>query len=257
MKIASWNVNSLKVRLPHVLDWLAQNPVDALCLQELKQDQDMFPEQAFNELNYHAIWNGQKTYNGVAILSKAPATQIQRDNPLLDDPQKRLIACTLPSVAGPVRLICVYCPNGEALESAKYPYKLDWFEKLNHYLQQQLQDYPNLVLTGDFNIAPESRDVYDRYSGEILVSPAERKAFNDLLDLGLHDSFRLFPQADNTYSWWDYRRAAFVRNAGIRIDHILVSDALKQKCTASVVDKTPRALERPSDHAPVVASFEF
>ncbi|NLY63958.1 MAG: exodeoxyribonuclease III [Alcaligenaceae bacterium] len=257
MKIATWNVNSLKVRLPQVIAWLQENPTDALCLQELKQETDKFPLEAFTELGYHCAWTGQKTYNGVAIISKAEPADIILNNPHYPDLQQRLVSVTLPSPVGDVRIICAYCPNGSALDSDKYTYKLEWFDALHKYLEEQLQQYPNLAILGDYNVAPEDRDAHDKYSGDILVSPPERAAFQRLLDLGLSDSFRLFEQEEKMFSWWDYRMMGFRRNAGLRIDHILLSPALKEYCTACIIDKEPRRNEQPSDHTPVVATLTF
>lgn len=255
MKIASWNVNSLSVRLDQVIDWLNQTQVDVLCLQELKMETHKFPEEAFKAIGYHAAWSGQKTYNGVAILSKTPVSNIQINNPFYTDEQQRLIAADITLGNTVVRVIGVYCPNGSSLESDKFTYKMEWFNALHQYIEAQLKTYPQLVLTGDFNIAPEDRDVHAKYSGDILVSPAEREQFQRLLSLGMKDSFRLFEQADKSFSWWDYRQFGFKRNAGLRIDHLLISDALVQHCTSSIIDKVPRANERPSDHTPVIVTL--
>lgn len=257
MKIATWNVNSLKVRLPQVLQWLADNPVDALCLQELKLTDEAFPLQAFQDIGYHAAWAGQKTYNGVAILSREPGSDMQRNIPGFDDPQQRVIAVTLPSPAGEVRVICAYCPNGQSLNSDKYVYKLQWYAALREWLQTELQRYPRLAILGDYNIAPADEDVHDpaKWKDDVLVSAPERGAFQSLLALGLTDALRLFPQPPATFTWWDYRRFAWKRNAGLRIDHILLSDALRDACTAGTVDKGPRDHEQPSDHAPVIAEL--
>jgi exodeoxyribonuclease-3 len=259
MRIATWNVNSLKVRLPHVLDWLRSNPVDALCLQELKLADELFPLAAFDEIGYHAVWAGQKTYNGVAIISRQPGKDTQRNLPAFEDPQQRVIATTLPSPAGDVRIVSVYCPNGQAVGSDKYEYKLRWFQALREWLRQQLDVYPRLAVLGDYNVAPADEDVHDpaKWEGDVLVSEPERAAFRSLLDLGLTDAFRLFPQEEKSFSWWDYRRFAFRRNAGLRIDHILLSAALTPSCTACAIDKGPRALEQPSDHAPVIATLDL
>ncbi len=256
MKIATWNVNSLKVRLPHVLDWLAAAQPDALCLQETKTEDGGFPFAALEQAGYRAIHNGQKTYNGVAILARTEPVDIVRDLPDFDDPQKRIIAATVDGVPG-VRLVCAYMPNGQAVGSDKYEYKLKWLAALARWLEVELQRYPQLALLGDFNIAPEDRDVHDpaAWQGQILCSAAERDAFNRLVGLGLADAFRLFEQPDKLYSWWDYRMMAFRRNQGLRIDHILLSPALAQRCRACRIDKAPRKLERPSDHAPVIAEL--
>ncbi len=250
MRIATWNVNSLKVRLPHVLDWLAANPVDVLCLQETKLQDGDFPQAGLQAAGYHSIFSGQKTYNGVAILSRTPAGDVQYGLPDFPDEQKRVIAATFDGV----RVVNVYVPNGQSVDSDKYRYKLAWLAALRDWLRQELTRYPELVLLGDCNIAPEDRDVHDpaAWQGNVLVSEPERQEFRDLLQLGLHDSFRLFAQPDRSYSWWDYRMMAFRRNLGLRIDHILVSEPLAARCRSCVIDKAPRKLERPSDHTPVI-----
>lgn len=255
-RIASWNVNSLSVRLEQVLDWLSQSQVDVLCLQELKMESHKFPVQAFETLGYQAIWSGQKTYNGVAIISKLTPETVQINNPLYEDPQQRLIATTVKTAQGPLRIINVYCPNGSELGSEKFTYKMAWFTALQRYVADALRNYPKLVLTGDFNIAPSDKDVHANYKGGILVSPEERAHFQALLDLGMADSFRLFHEEGEQFSWWDYRQFAFRRNLGVRIDHLLVSDALRPDCEDSVIDKAPRRNERPSDHTPVVLSLK-
>lgn len=257
MKIASWNVNSLSVRLPQTIEWLQQSQVDVLCLQELKMESHKFPHEAFQEIGYHAVWSGQKTYNGVAILSKFPMQAIQINNPLYEDEQQRLIAADINTDKGNLRVIDVYCPNGSSLDSDKFVYKMEWYRALRRYMEEQLSRYSYTVLTGDFNIAPDERDVHAKYTGDILVSPEERAHFQALLDLGMHDSFRLFEQEEKSFSWWDYRQFGFKRNAGLRIDHLLVSDALKPLCQASTIDKVPRAWERPSDHTPVILSVDL
>lgn len=250
MKLATWNVNSLNVRLPHVLDWLTANQPDVLCLQETKQEDSKFPYAAFTELGYHAVHIGQKTYNGVAILSRHPILNVQHNIPNFDDDQQRVIAADINGV----RVVCAYIPNGQAVDSDKYQYKMRWLAALNAWLKTELAQHAKLVLLGDYNIAPEDRDCHDpaAWEGQILVSPLEREAFNRLVDLGLSDSFRLFEQPEKSFSWWDYRMMGFRRNLGMRIDHILVSDALKALCVAAYIDKAPRKLERPSDHTPVV-----
>ena len=259
MKLATWNVNSLNVRLPQVLDWLAANPVDALCIQELKLTDDKFPLDAFTEAGYHAAWAGQKTYNGVAIISREPGFALVRNNPRYEDPQQRILAVTLPSPAGDVRVICAYCPNGQSVDSDKYVYKLAWFDGLRDWLEEEMRTYPRLAILGDYNVAPADADVHnpEKWEGQVLVSEPERAAFRALLALGLTDSFRLFEQPEKSFSWWDYRQFAFRRNAGLRIDHVLLSDALKPHCVACVIDKAPRANEQPSDHAPVIATLAF
>lgn len=255
MKIAAWNVNSLKVRLPHVLDWLAAEKPDALCLQETKTEDKGFPFTELEAAGYRAEHNGQKTYNGVAILVRADlaAAEVQRDIPGFDDPQKRIIAATV----GDVRLVCAYFPNGSEVGSEKYEYKLRWLRALTDWLKDELTRHPRLALLGDYNIAPEDRDVHDpaAWKDKILCSAPERNAFRELLDLGLTDAFRLFEQPEQSFSWWDYRAAGFRRNLGLRIDHILLSAPLAQGCKSCTVDKAPRKLERPSDHAPVVAEI--
>jgi exodeoxyribonuclease-3 len=253
LKIAAWNVNSLKVRLPHVLDWLATVQPDALCLQETKTEDKGFPFAELEAAGYTAIHNGQKTYNGVAILSRHGVQDVQRDIPGFADEQKRIIAATVKGV----RLVCAYIPNGSEVGSEKYEYKLRWLTALTAWLKDELTRHPQLALLGDYNIAPDARDVHDpaAWQDKILCSAPERAAFQGLLDLGLKDSFRLFEQAEQSFSWWDYRAAGFRRNLGLRIDHILLSSPLVQRCTASTIDKAPRKLERPSDHAPVVVDL--
>ena len=255
MKIATWNVNSLKVRLPHVSDWLIQHQPNVLCLQELKLDQDQFPLSAFEMLGYRAVWSGQKTYNGVAILSKEEAQNVHTGLPALpNDPQRRVIAATI----GGVRVVDVYCVNGEAVGSEKFAYKQQWFAALAEFIRNELAQHPELVLLGDFNIAPADLDVYDpkKWQGKILCSAEERAWFQTLLDLGLTDSLRRLHPDEPLYTWWDYRMNMFRRKLGLRIDHILASQALLPRLTAADVDTAPRALERPSDHAPVWAEFE-
>jgi len=255
LQLATWNVNSLKVRLPQVLDWLAANPVDVLCLQELKLADEYFPQDAFAALGYHAVWAGQKTYNGVAIVSRASGRDVVRGIPGFDDPQRRIVAVTLLSPAGEVRIVCAYCPNGQDPASDKYGYKLDWFRALRDWLAAELATYPRLAVLGDYNVAPLDADVHDKWTGHILVSAPERQAFQALLDLGLQDAFRLFSQPAQSFSWWDYRQFSFRRNLGLRIDHILLSDPLARLCQACTIDKTPRANPQPSDHAPVIATL--
>jgi exodeoxyribonuclease-3 len=253
MRIATWNVNSLKVRLPHVTDWLATHQPDVLCLQETKTEDEKFPLEAIIQAGYQATFCGQKTYNGVALLSRLAATEIVAGIPGFEDLQKRVLAATY----GDVRVICVYIPNGESVESEKYQYKLRWLAALTEWLRAELQKYPKLALLGDYNIAPEDRDVYDPkvWEGKVLFSAPEHAAFKALLSLGLTDSFRMFEQPERSYTWWDYRMNAFRRKLGLRIDHILLSGALTQACAACSVDIEPRRLERPSDHAPVFADL--
>ncbi len=255
LTLASWNVNSLKVRLPQVLNYMANNDVDVLCLQETKMTDEVFPLQAFLDAGLHVSFTGQKTYNGVAIISRTPQTDIQKNLPNFDDPQQRLISAT---IAG-VRVICAYIVNGQALDSDKFVYKMNWLAALLSYLESEMAEHEQLALLGDFNIAPEDRDVHnpEKWVGCNLVSPQERAAFQDMQNLGLVDSFRLFEQADKSYSWWDYRQMGFRRNAGLRIDFVMLSKALASKCTRSVIDKEPRRHEQPSDHTPVLATVEI
>ena len=253
MQLATWNVNSLKVRLPHVLDWLRDNPIDVLCLQETKQEDSKFPYDVLSAAGYKAIHNGQKTYNGVAILSRHDMIDVEHGIAGFEDEQKRVISATINGI----RVICLYIVNGQAVDSEKYGYKMRWLEALIDWLDVELKKYPKLVLLGDYNIAPADRDCHDPilWQGQILVSPREREMFIKLTQLGLHDSFRLFEQPEKSFSWWDYRMMGFRRNFGMRIDHILVSDALKDKCLSCIIDKAPRKLERPSDHTPVVLTL--
>ena len=254
MKIATWNVNSLNVRLPHVLEWLAAHSPDVLVLQEIKQITEVFPTDAFNEAGYQSVASGQKTYNGVATICREEPLDHITDFPGFDDPQRRILAATISGV----RIIDLYVPNGQAVGTEKYQYKLSWLGALHGFLKTELEKHPNLVVLGDFNIAPEDRDVYDpeKWGEEVLCSPPERQALGDLLDLGLHDVFRRFDQAEKSFSWWDYRAAGFRRNAGLRIDLILASPDMAESCQASYIDREPRTWERPSDHAPVVAEFD-
>ncbi len=253
MRLATWNVNSLTVRLPQVLEWLASAAPDVLVLQETKLTDEKFPHGDFAAAGWQVQWFGQKTYNGVALISRGPATDIVRNIPGLGDEQARVIAGT---VAG-VRCIGAYFPNGQAPDSDKFAYKMRWLEALREWVRAELTAHPGLVLMGDFNIAPEDRDVYDpvAWAGQIHCTPEERAHFQALVALGLHDAFRLFDQAPRSWSWWDYRNLAFRKNQGLRIDHILVSDALRPKVQACSIDKAPRKNERPSDHAPVIVEI--
>ena len=253
IKIATWNVNSLTVRLPQVLDWLRDRQPDILALQETKLTDPDFPTLDLANAGYQAVFSGQKTYNGVAIVSRLPMQDIQADIPDYADEQRRVIAAT---IAG-VRIVCAYFPNGQSLESDKYRYKLDWLDAMNGYIGRLLAQHERLALLGDYNIAPEDRDVHDpaAWEGQVLVSPKERAAWSTLIGQGMVDCFRLFEQPEKTFSWWDYRMLGFRRNAGLRIDHILASSALAGRCQACVVDRAPRKLDKPSDHAPVVADF--
>ena len=253
MKLATWNVNSLKVRLPQVLQWLEANPIDVLCLQETKLTDDKFPVAEIEAAGYQVAFTGQKTYNGVAILSRHPMADIVKNNPLFEDEQQRIISAT---IAG-MRIVCAYIPNGQAVGTDKYEYKLRWLDALARWLEGELKASPALALLGDYNIAPADADVHDpaAWAGQVLCSDAERAAFERLIALDLKDAFRLFPQADKLYSWWDYRQMAFRRNRGLRIDHILLSPPLAERCTACEIDKLPRKWEQPSDHTPVVATL--
>ena len=255
MRLATWNVNSLGVRLPHLLNWLQAHPVDALVLQETKLTDDKFPQAELAQAGWNAVWFGQKTYNGVALLTPAPqtATDVVRNIPGFEDEQARVITAT----CGGVRVIGAYFPNGQAPGSDKFAYKLRWLEALRSFVREELRQHPNLVLMGDFNIAPEDRDVYDpvAWAGQIHCTDEERAHFRDLLGEGLVDAFRLFEQPPKSWSWWDYRNLAFRKNQGLRIDHILVSAALRQQVQACAIDKEPRRAERPSDHAPVVLTL--
>jgi exodeoxyribonuclease-3 len=253
LKLATWNVNSLAVRLPQVLDWLAANQPDVLCLQETKLPDDKFTHAELKAAGYESHWFGQKTYNGVALLSKTPATDVARNIFGFEDEQTRVIAGTVDGV----RVIGAYFPNGQAPGSDKFAYKMRWLAALREWIRSELVAHPQLALLGDFNIAPDDRDVCDpvAWAGQIHCTPEEREHFQQLLGLGLHDAFRLFEQAPKLYSWWDYRMLAFRRNQGLRIDHILVSEALKPRVSACFIDKLPRKNERPSDHAPVVAEI--
>ena len=253
MKIATWNVNSLNVRLPHVLEWLSAHEPDVLVLQEIKQVTEAFPEDAFTEAWYKSIASGQKTYNGVATICRDKPTDPVTDFPGFEDPQRRILATTINGV----RVVDLYVPNGQAVGTEKYDYKLGWLAALRGFLSNELKNHSNLVVLGDFNIAPEDRDVYDaeKWGDAVLCSPRERAALGELLKLGLSDVFRRFDQAEKSFSWWDYRAAGFRRNAGLRIDLILTSPAMTETCQASYIDKEPRTWERPSDHAPVVAEF--
>ena len=255
MKLAAWNVNSLKVRLPQLLDFLATRGPDVVCLQETKLTDENFPVAEIEAAGYQAVYCGQKTYNGVAILSRAPMSDTCIGIANFDDELKRVIAATIDGV----RVVCVYCPNGQSVDSDKYVYKLEWFDALSAWLKDEIARYPQLVVLGDFNIAPEDRDVHDpaAWAGSVLVSDAERARFRALLDLGLHDSFRLFEQPEKVFSWWDYRMLGFRRNHGLRIDHILLTAPLAERCTCSIVDREMRKLERPSDHAPVVVEIDL
>lgn len=253
MKIATWNVNSIRVRLPQVQAWLKKENPDVLCLQETKITDAEFPATELRDAGYHAVYAGQKTYNGVATLSRIPATDVISSLPGAGGDQKRLLAATVNGV----RVINVYVPNGEAVGSEKYSYKLSWLEALEKFIAQELKIHPRLALLGDYNIAPEERDVHDprRWEGHVLFSDKERAAFQRLTQRGMTDVFRQFDQPDKSFSWWDYRAGGFQRNHGLRIDHILCSAALAAECRGCRIDIGPRQHERPSDHAPVIAEF--
>ena len=254
-KIATWNVNSLKVRLPQVLDYMRNTDTDVLCLQEIKMTDEAFPTEAFTEAGLHVSFSGQKTYNGVATISRVAQTEVQKNLPNFADEQQRLIASTINGV----RVINVYIVNGQAPDTDKFVYKMNWLKALREYIDDEMTRHARVVLLGDFNIAPTDADVHnpDKWLGCNLVSPAERQALQELMDLGLSDAFRLFEQAEKSFSWWDYRQMAFRRNAGLRIDLILLSQPLVDTCVECVIDKEPRKHEQPSDHTPVWAALEL
>ena len=254
-RVGTWNVNSLRVRLPHLLAWLAENPIDALALQETKLPDADFPTAELAAHGWHAVFSGQRTYNGVAILSREVPVDVAAGIPGFDDEQRRVLAATVRGV----RVIDVYVPNGQTVGSEKFAYKLRWLAALRDFVAAELARHERLVLLGDFNVAPEDRDVHDpkAWEGSVHVSPPERAALAALTATGLEDCFRLFEQPEKSYSWWDYRMMAFRRNAGLRIDLILASPAIARKCASCHIDKSPRKLERPSDHAPVVAAFDI
>ena len=255
MKIATWNVNSLKVRLPHVLDWLATEQPDVLCLQETKLTNENFPADDIQGAGYGVVFSGQKTYNGVATISRSAASDVVTDVPGLDDPQRRILGTTIDGV----RVLNLYVVNGQEVGSEKYVHKLHWLEKVTDYIATQLKEHERFVVLGDFNIAPADEDVHDpeAWHERILCSTPERDALGRIIGLGMQDMFRLFAQEEKSFSWWDYRAAAFRRNMGLRIDLILASQALAGQCSACHIDKAPRRLERPSDHTPVVAEFSL
>ena len=252
-RLATWNVNSLKVRLAHLLDWLAAARPDAVCLQETKTEDANFPLAPLQAAGYEAVFCGQKAYNGVAILARSALTNVQHGIPDFADDPRRVIAATVEGI----RLLCLYAPNGQSPGSDKYAYKLRWYEALADWLEKDMLQYPQLAVLGDLNVAPEDQDVHDpkRWAGQIYVSEPERAALRRVIELGFADAFRLFEQPEREYSWWDYRLLAFQRNWGLRIDHILLSRALAGRCVACTIDKAPRRLERPSDHAPVIADL--
>ena len=253
MKIATWNVNSLRVRLPHLLDWLGKHSPDVACLQETKCEDATFPAAELEAAGYHALHHGQRTYNGVAILSRSPAVEVRRGIPDFADEQSRVLVADYEGT----RIVSVYVPNGQAVDSDKYQYKMRWFEALEAWLRGELASRERLLVAGDFNVAPEDRDVHDpaAWLGKVHVSPGERAALQRVIDLGFADAFRLFEQPEGTFTWWDYRLNAFRRKMGLRIDHVLLSPALAAACRACTVDVEPRRLERPSDHAPVICEL--
>jgi len=254
MKIATWNVNSLNVRLGHVEEWLASASPDVLVLQEIKQVTEAFPGDAFDKAGYRSIASGQKTYNGVAVISREEPLDPVTDFPGFDDPQRRILAVTI----GGIRVVNLYIPNGQSLQSEKYQYKLSWLAALKDFLVAELERFEHVVVLGDFNIAPADNDVYDpeKWGEDVLCSPPERAALQGIIELGFVDVFRTFVPEDKVFSWWDYRAAGFRRNAGLRIDLILASTALAERCTDSFIDREPRTWERPSDHTPAVAVFD-
>jgi len=253
MKIASWNVNSLHVRLPHLRTWLGDAAPDIVALQETKTEDAKFPDAALAELGYRSVFSGQKTYNGVALLSREPARDVLTDVPGLDDQQRRILVASI----GDLRIVNLYVVNGQSVGSEKYAYKLDWLARVHDFLAAEMQRFPQLVVLGDFNIAPEDRDVHDPalWHEQVLCSTPERAALARLTGLGLHDSLRLVDAEDGRYSWWDYRQGAFRRNLGVRIDLILVSEALRAACRSASIDRVTRTWERPSDHAPVTVEL--
>jgi exodeoxyribonuclease-3 len=257
LKIASWNVNSLKVRLPQVLAWLEACKPDILAMQETKLPDDRFPADELSAAGYYSVFAGQPTYNGVAVLSREPASSAVTDIPGLEDPQRRILAVTVPTILGELRVVNLYVVNGAEVGSDKFAYKLEWLDKVTRWLEEETRRHRQLVVLGDFNIAPEDRDVHDPESWreKILCSTPERSALQRMLSLGLVDTFRLFAQQEGVFSWWDYRMNAFRRKMGLRIDLLLASASMAKKCTAAYVDIEPRRQERPSDHAPVVAEF--
>ena len=257
MKIATWNVNSLNVRLPHVISWLTENQPDVLCLQETKQVNEKFEHDAFSAIGYHSYHNGQKTYNGVAIISKKELNNINFNLPNLEDPQKRIISGILTNNNESIYIVSAYIPNGQAIDSDKFIYKMNWLNKFSEWVEKLTKKYDEIILTGDFNIAPEDNDCHDpdAWIGQNLVSPSEREAFKNIIKIGFHDSYRKINPDLKEYSWWDYRMAGFRRNLGMRIDHILVTTKMVPNITHSYIDKKPRKLERPSDHTPVVTEI--
>lgn len=255
LKIATWNVNSLKVRLPHVIAWIAEVKPDLLALQETKLPDTAFPFAEIQKVGYDVIFSGQKTYNGVAILGRNKMEDSITDIPTLEDPQRRVLGVTVQDI----RILNLYVPNGESIGSQKYQYKLNWLHNLDIFLKTELIKYPKMIVLGDFNIAPEEIDVHDPifWRGQVLFSDPERQAFRDMLQVGFSDCYRQLNPEIKNFSWWDYRMNAFKRNRGLRIDHILASQALAPNCIRCDIDRSERGKERPSDHAPVVAEFLF
>lgn len=251
MRIATWNVNSLKIRLPHLLDWLASQQPDVMCLQETKTEDRNFPRAELERAGYRSVYCGQKAYNGVAILARGELADVQHGIPDFADDPKRVIAATVDDL----RILCLYAPNGEAPGTDKYEYKLRWYRALTAWLQNKLKKYPRLAVLGDLNIAPEPRDVHNpkRWEGKIHFSEPERAALREIINVGVKDAFRLFEQPEKQFTWWDYRLKAFERGWGLRIDHILLAPALAAECRSCTIDVEPRKRERPSDHAPVIA----
>ena len=254
MKLATWNINSLNVRLGHVLDWIGKNEPDVLCLQETKLEDAKFPREALNEAGYEVVIHGQKTYNGVAIASRLPMRDVEPGIPGLEDDQKRVLSAT---IAG-VRVVCAYVPNGEKIGSAKFEYKMGWMKAMRQWLADELERNTHLAVVGDYNVAPEARDVHDpaAWEDKIHFTPPEREALHRLFEIGLVDAFRLFDQPERSYTWWDYRMLSFRKKKGLRIDHVLLSPELAKRCRSCTIDIEPRKLERPSDHAPVIAELD-
>lgn len=259
MKITTWNVNSLTARLQHVLDWLAANPVDVLCLQELKMTDDKFPTEALRNAGYEAVFFGQKTYNGVAILSRTAVRDVVKNITGFEDEHSRVITATVDSPAGDIRVMNGYFVNGQELGSEKFAYKMRWLGGLQAYVKSETAAHPRLVLLGDFNITPEDRDSHDPdgLRETIHHSTTEREQFRQLLSLGLTDTFRMFDQPPKSFSWWDYRMLGYQKNRGLRIDHVLVTDALKNLVKTCSIDRVPRKWEKPSDHAPVTMELNL
>ncbi|CAK0751407.1 exodeoxyribonuclease III [Gammaproteobacteria bacterium] len=258
--VATWNVNSLRARLPHVLDWLRDHSPEVLALQETKVPDSAFPTLDLQAAGYHLLYSGQPSYNGVALLSRSAPSDVQIGIPEFQDPQRRVLAALYDAPdlpGGKLRVINLYVPNGREVNSEPYFYKLDWLARIAQWLKQELEKYPNVAVVGDYNIAPEDQDVYDPavWVGKIAVSDLERAAFKDLLSLGLYDAFRFFTQAPREFTWWSYQASSFPRNLGLRIDHILMSQSLADRCSICYIDRTPRGWDRPSDHTPIVVKF--